>query len=251
MTRSRAQPETILFFGDLHAPFHDKRAWRLVLQVAAALRPRHLVCLGDLCDFYGVSQHDKDALRANQFAWEVAECNKILDALDALPGVQTRRMIEGNHEDRLRRHLMLHPELAGVVSVPQLLRLRERGWEYTPYKRTAKLGKAHLTHDVGAAGRNAVFRMLDTYQHTVVAGHTHRLQYLVEGNALGQPKLAATFGWLGDVEQIDYMHLHKAKKDWALGFGVGTLDPRTGYIYVTPVPIIRYTCCVHGRIYRG
>lgn len=240
----------IVLFGDLHAPYHDRRAWGLFLKVARALEPHYLVCLGDLCDFYGVSQHDKDAKRANLFEWEVAECNSLLDDLDKI-GAKDKRFIEGNHEDRLRRHLMIHPELAGVVSVEKLLNLSGRGWKHTAYKRTDRIGKMHMTHDVGASGRNAIFRVLDTYQHTVASAHTHRLGYIVEGNALGEPKLSATFGCMVDVEQIDYMHLHKAKKDWALGFGFGYLDSATDYVYLSPVPIIDYTCVVNGTMYRA
>lgn len=240
----------MLLFGDPHIPYHDKKAFALMLKVAKVVRPYYLVCLGDLCDFFSVSSHDKDSERAGLFEWEIAECNQALDRLDAL-GATDKRFVEGNHEDRLRRYLMQHPELAGVVSAEKLLNLKQRGWKYTKYKHTDQIGKLHMTHDVGSAGRNAVFRVLDTYQHTVVSAHTHRLQYVVEGNALGEPKLSASFGWLGDVERIDYLNLHKAKKDWALGFGVGYVDTKTGYTYLTPVPIVEGTCCVNGRLYRG
>ncbi len=248
---SRTKPtklEPVLIVPDTHAPYHDKQAWRLMLQVARVLRPKHLIHLGDLADFYSVSSHDKDKDRANNLEWEMEEVNGLLDDLDAL-GATNKRFIEGNHCDRLRRYLMQHPELAGVVTVEKLMRLKERGWKFTSYRHTDKLGKAHLTHDVGVAGRNATFRALDTYQHTVLTAHTHRMCYVVEGNAVGEVKLSASFGWLGDVEQIDYMSLQKAKKDWCLGFGVGYFNPANGYLYATPVPIVNGTCCVSGVLY--
>jgi hypothetical protein len=46
------------------------------------------------------------------------------------------------------------------------------------------------------------------------------------------------------------MHRASAKKNWALGFGVGYLDPSTGYTYLTPVPIVRGTCMVNGELFR-
>jgi predicted phosphodiesterase len=239
----------VLFFGDVHCPYHDARAWKLMLKVARWLKPYTIVCLGDMADFYSVSSHDKSRERAASFDWELAEVRRLVDDVLAL-GARDLRYIEGNHEDRLQRYLASHPELAGVVSTDSLLGLRRGGWAFTPYKRTTKLGKLHLTHDVGVAGRNAAFKALDTYQHSVVSGHTHRLQYIVEGNAVGEVKLSAAFGWLGDVEQIDYMHNHKARKDWALGFGVGYHDTATDYVYVTPVPIVDYTCCVNGKLFR-
>lgn len=154
--------------------------------------------------------------------------------------------------DRLERYLKDRaPELFGVVDIPTLFKLKERGWKYLPYKHHTKLGKMNLTHDVGCAGRNATFRALDTFQHSVITGHSHRLQYIVEGNAVGEVKLSAMFGWLGDAKEIDYMHRIKVYKDWALGFGYGYLDPKSGIIYMVPVPIVNYTCLFNGVVYRG
>jgi hypothetical protein len=81
------------------------------------------------------------------------------------------------------------------------------------------------------------------------------MAYICEGNATGEYKLSAQFGWLGDVDQIDYMSEAKARKDWALGFGVGYIHKTTGIAYLTPVPIIAaagsYTCCVNGRLFKA
>ena len=154
--------------------------------------------------------------------------------------------------DRLRRYLQdKAPALFGTVTIPGVLGLKERGWSFVPYKSSTKLGKLHITHDVGNAGRYAAFKALDTFQHSVITGHSHRLSYVVEGNAVGEHKLSAQLGWLGDVEQIDYMHKVNARKNWALGFGVGYVDIGSGCVYLTPVPIIKYTCVVNGKLYRG
>jgi hypothetical protein len=135
--------------------------------------------------------------------------------------------------------------------VVKLLRLKERGWRYTPYKRHTKVGKVHFTHDVGVSSRQAIFKALDLYQHSVVTGHTHRMQYIVENNALGtSPKDSASFGWLGDCDKIDYMTQARARHDWSLGFGIGHLRRDTGYIHLTPVPILPdYSCVVSGKLF--
>jgi predicted phosphodiesterase len=221
-----------------------------MMAVARHERPDTLIIIGDFCDFYSVSSHDKNPKRANRMDWELEVCNALLDELDAL-GAAEKIYIEGNHEDRLKRYLMQNPALHSVVSTETLLHLKKRGWAFVPYKDHARIGAVHFTHDVGAAGRNAVFRALDTYQHSVVSGHTHRLQYIVEGNAIGDCKVSATFGWLGDVEQVDYMTKAKCRKDWALGFGMGYVDPTSGFVYLVPVPIVHGTCVVAGRLYRA
>lgn len=242
--------EPILIVSDAHIPFHDAKWWDLLLQVGRAIKPKHIVIIGDFGDFYAVSAHDKSPDRANQFDAELDAIDACLDQLDDL-GADDKLYVEGNHEDRLKRYLMKSPELFGVVSTERLLRLKERGWHFVPYKHHEARGAVHYTHDVGAAGRNAVFRALDVYQHSVVSGHTHRLQYVVEGSAVGDCKISAMFGWGGDVEKVEYMTLAKARKDWALGFGVGYLDPSSGFTYLVPVPVVFGTCCVNGVLYRA
>jgi len=242
--------EPMVVVSDAHIPYHSKAWWDLLLQVGRFLRPKHIVIIGDFGDFYSISDHDKAPERANRMDEELAEIDRCLDELDAL-GATDKLYIEGNHEDRLRRHLMKNPALARVVSTEKLLRLKERGWEFVPYKRHAARGAVHFTHDVGSSGRNAVYSALNTYGHSVVSGHTHRLAYIVEGTATGECKLSATFGWGGDVEQVDYMCLAKARKDWALGFGVGYFDPVSGFCYLTPVPVVESTVCVNGRLFRA
>lgn len=246
--------EPILLFGDVHRPFHDQTAWKLLLRVGRALKPKHLVCMGDYLDAYSISSHSKHPDRVRHLKQEIADAHKGLDDLDRL-GAPHKVFMEGNHCDRMRRYLEdKAPELFGLVDIPSLLRLPERGWTFTPYKHATRLGKLWLTHDVGSAGRFSTYKALDTFQHSVVTGHAHRLSYVVEGNATGEQKLSAQFGWLGDVDQIDYMHRFTAKKNWALGFGVGVLDTRTHIAYLTPIALVRVgrtlTCVVNGTLYQ-
>lgn len=255
MPQSQPKLESILIISDAHRPYHDKRAWDLMLQVGKAFKPLHLVVNGDLADFYAVSSHSKDPRRAQQLDVELVDVNVGLDELDAL-GAKHKKFVAGNHCDRLTRYLQDRaPELFSMISIPELFKLEQRGWLYTPYKDDTKVGKLHITHDVGTAGRYAAYKALDTYQHSIVTGHTHRLSYIVEGNAVGEFKLSASFGWLGDVEKVDYMHKVMVKKNWALGFGVGYINPATGIAYLTPVPIITaggiYSCVVNGRYFQN
>lgn len=241
--------EPIVVVSDAHIPYHDKRAFDLLLKVGRAIKPVHLIIIGDFIDCYAVSAHSKDPTRATQISTELRAAEAALDQLDDL-GAKHRIYLGGNHEDRLQRYLQDRaPELFDLVRIPDLLRLKDRGWRYVSYKDHYRLGKVHFTHDVGVAGRTAVYRCLDTYQHSNVTGHTHRLGYIVEGNALGEFKLSAQFGWLGDARKVDYLQRAKVLKDWALGFGVGYFDRKTGYVYLTPVPIVNYTCVINGKLY--
>ena len=239
-----------MFLSDLHVPFHDKAALRLVMEVIADFKPSILVSNGDFLDCLAVSRHSKDPRRVIGLQKEVEKANQILDQLDALCPKARRIFLEGNHEQRLERYLQEKaPELYGLVSVAELLNLKGRGWEHVGYKDDIRIGKVFVTHDVGAAGRYNAFKCLDTYQASIVTGHTHRLAYVVEGDAAGGRKVSAQFGWLGDVNQIDWMHRVKARREWTTGFGYGYLSPSSGYVYLVPVPIVKGTVVVEGKLY--
>ena len=243
--------EPILFVPDVHVPFEDKRAWNLMLKVGKDLKPKRIVVLGDLVDFYSVSSHSKDPNRALQLPHEIEAARRCLDQLDGL-GARDKIYIEGNHEDRLRRYLQdKAPELFGVVGVPALLSLRERGWKHIPYKKHTKVGLVYATHDVGASGQNAVFKALAAFQHSVVSAHSHRMAYVVGGDALGEPKISCSFGWLGDADAVDYMQDISVRTAWSLGFGIGYLNTETGIVHITPVPVVKYSVVVNGRLYQG
>ena len=221
------------------------------MQAMESYKPDILVCLGDLGDFYKLSTFSKDPKRELSFDKEIDSCLCGLNDLDKLSASQ-KIFVEGNHEFRLTRYLQdKAPELFRYVSLPQLFELNERGWEYVPYKDFTRLGKLYVTHDVGVAGRYSVFRAADTFQHPVVLAHTHRLVYVVEGNATGETFPAVQFGWMGDIERVDYMHRAKARREWALAFGTGLLDEATGFVYLTPHPIVENTVVLNGERFKA
>lgn len=238
-----------LLIPDTHAPYHDEKAFSLVLRVARQVRFDHVYILGDFCDMLEVSFHEKSPGNRPGFAAEIASCNELLDRIDALR-IKRRHFIAGNHEFRLDRYMANRaPELAGLPghSVPELLRLKERGWRYTPYRQHTKLGKLYLTHEEGNAGPLAALKARDTFQGNVVIGHCHSMMVAYQGNARGDSHVGASFGWLGDVSRIDYMHRVKANR-WQTGFGVACIEP-SGNVHLQAVPIINGRCCVFGKVY--
>jgi predicted phosphodiesterase len=248
--KNKPRLQKILILTDTHRPFHDKKAVALMMKAAKGFKPDRVVIGGDYGDFYSVSAHSKDISRAFQLEKEIADINVGLDEIQTL-GAKYYDFIEGNHEDRLRRYLQdKAPELAGQISIPQLFNLEKRGFSFTPYKQTLRLGKLNITHDLGNAGRHAHYKALDTSQANIVINHTHRIGYAVEGSSEGKRHVTAMFGWLGDIKAIDYMHADKARKDWSLGFGIGYIDSKTGYVYLVPVPIVEYTCMIEGVLYK-
>jgi len=220
-----------------------------MLRAGKLFRPDIVCILGDFADFYSVSSHDKNPNRAADLQFEVDDVRRGLKELMSL-GASRHIYVSGNHEDRLERYLMQKaPALFNAVKVEEVLDLKTLGWEYVPYKKHLNLGKLHVTHDCGNAGAYAHYRAQETFQGNVIIGHTHRLGYAVVGNAAGKPHVGAMFGWLGDIDQIDYMHKASALRHWAHGFGLG-YKQSNGNVLLVPVPIVEGACLIEGRLIR-
>jgi predicted phosphodiesterase len=240
----------LFFLSDPHIPYHDKRGLKIALAALKRFKPDIVVSVGDFVDFFSVSSYSKDPSRALLLDKEVGQATVVLDQIGKLAPNARRIYIAGNHEDRLQRYLQdKAPELYSFVNLEKLLGLKDRGWEYVPYKQSIRIGKLNITHDVGVSTRYAAYRAMEAFQAPVVTGHTHRMAYAVEGDARGGSQVSAMFGWLGDVKQVDYMHRIKAQRNWALGFGVGYIAPVTGYAYLVPIPIVNYSAVVEGKLY--
>jgi predicted phosphodiesterase len=245
------RPDRLLIVSDTHSPYEDKRAWGLMMKVARKFKPDTIVHIGDLADCYIISAHSKSPTRANQLDAELEGARRLRAQLDRL-GASRKIFVEGNHEDRIRRYLQdKAPALFSLVDTDKLLGLTENNWEFCPYKESARVGKVYFTHDTGQSGKYTVARALDTFQSSVVIGHHHQMQYRVEGDATGKHRVGAQFGWLGSVKDVDYLHRVKARRNWSLGFGLGYHDRASGYVHLVPVPLVGYTACVEGRIYRA
>lgn len=248
-TKKGGKLEKILFIPDCHFPFQDELAFNLMMEAAKDFKPDHVVICGDFIDMYSVSAHDKNPKRAMQLELEITASVDALWRVKGL-GAKTNVFVSGNHEDRLNRYLMQKaPELFGLINIETVLALDKLGFTYVPYKSDYKLGKLRITHDTGKAGYNAHKQALDAYHRSVVIGHTHRIGYMVQGDADGDKHVGAMFGWLGNAKEVDYMHSINVKKDWALGFGIGYLNPENDYVYLVPIPIVNYSCVVEGKLY--
>lgn len=249
MKRTNRRMERILFIPDTHIPYHDQRAWKLLLKVASSWKPDIIAILGDFADFYSVSSHDKDPGREASLFSEVKQVRLALDQLEALRA-KRQIYIQGNHEQRLERYLMTKaPELFSSVTCRGVLNLSKQ-WEWVPYREYTNIGKVFLTHDTGTAGTTAHQKAQADFQNNVVIGHTHRMALSIHGSARGEAHVAAMFGWLGDASQADYMHSIKAKRDWALGFGIGH-KRQNGTVYLSAIPLVGYTCVVDGVLFHG
>lgn len=241
--------ETTLIIGDCHRPYHDERAWQLVLKIGRWLKPKRIVQVGDFGDFYCTSRHPKDPNRPRNLEYEVDSCKKGLDDLDAL-GAEEKIITLGNHEANLSKYLMEKaPELFNLVKVEELFKLKKRGWRCIQWKDHVRVGKMTFTHETGYSGMNAHIQSARDVGGNVVIGHCHRLSVNYSSTILGKEHVAVSIGWLGNKKLAEYMYKAKTR-DWCLGFGVGMSEPN-GTMHIQPVPIVDYKAVVGLRMFSG
>jgi predicted phosphodiesterase len=239
--------ETALILPDVHVPYHDKRAIKLILKVAQQIKPKICIQLGDLMDMKSVTGHRlKPKERALQLHDEFVATNDFLDELDgALPEGCRKHYIFGNHEYRLARYIADNaPALDGLFTIEEELKLKERGWRVTQYGDYLKLDHITFTHDMGKAGENAHRHARKKVHGNAAIGHTHRAGIEYEGSLKG-PHFGAHFGWLASHKAHDsYKDKIGGQVDTVLGFGIGFRHVESKCWWVNFVPIINYKCVI-------
>jgi predicted phosphodiesterase len=176
----------LIFPTDEHRPFQDDRAVALAMQLAHDFDPDLRIAGSDGVDFFAISHFDIDPARktydslqkeidswkAGQRAWR-----------DASPRARVV-FLPGNHEDRLRRYLWNHPEIAGMdaLRLENLFDFAGLGIEYDqqPYEMSElvlfdQVVVRHGKRVRRVSGASALAELVDErHAISVVTGHSHR-----------------------------------------------------------------------------
>lgn len=238
---------TTFVISDMHMPFHDREVWATKMAMIRFLRPENVVIVGDLLDCYAVSFFPKDPGRKTRILDELNDALPCLDELESLR-VPNVIVLEGNHEERLRRLVIGQvPALDGMVkTIPEILRIKERGWTWVPYKHSFSIGAMRYSHDFSRFGINAARQALLDVGRNVTFGHSHRLGIAYQGQIEDDGHVAMNVGWGGDFEQVDYAHRDRARRDWMHGCGIVDED-ENGHVWPQAVAIINGAAKVRGQ----
>lgn len=238
-----------LVLSDIHLPFECKEAWPLVLKkVVPAVQPDRIFLLGDIVDFYQVSDWDKDPLRLETLQedldYAVGELKKLRRAA---PKAEFLFMV-GNHEHRLTRFLWRKaPQLASLRSLhlPELLRFDGLGVKEV--KAPYRIGHLHFFHGhelIKSGGVNAARNVFVRAPGNSIIGHLHRMQAHFHRTLSGE-----TYGvWLNPC-LCNLNPGYIMEPQWMNGFTLVTHYDTV--FHVDQVPILRQDgkvfCVVEGR----
>ena len=250
MKKSKSIEQWIIV-PDCHIPYHDKRAYDMMVGIAQQEKIKNVCVLGDYADFYAVNGHGKSPDKENLLIREVKEVNRRLRELEST-FTGEKIFLQGNHEFRLERYIASKaPELFGVVDTKSILQLDK--WEYHSYRPTqlAQIGnsKLYARHTPLSGGVLPAHGSVVKSGCSIVFGHIHRDQHSHVVMANGDAHIGISVGWLGDKddEVYDYVGGHH---QWTLGFGVVTVEP-DGNFHIDSPRIINYKCMVNGTLYEG
>ena len=237
MIKELGDLEKILVFSDLHIPYQDDKAIDCMIQYATKqYKPDTIVINGDLLDFYGLSNFDKNPARKDCIQNDLDTAKRFLyDLRKSFPKAKIY-YLEGNHEVRLQKYLWKNPELISLdaIRLENLLELKQNKIEFigaSPdyWKRDnghLKLGDIIIMHGdnrlngakysqySGYAAKNTMM----TFQMSTVQGHTHRLGKVYNSN----PYKKMTGIEEGCLSQIS------GSANWQQGFLTFELDKNKG-----------------------
>lgn len=211
-----------LVIGDVHLPYHDQRSLDTAIDHAQKIgATEHLLILGDLMDFYQLSQFSKDP-RKFCVESEIEMATKFLGEMTKIFAAVYYKA--GNHEQRLQTFIYRNaPALAGLpgLDMIEMLKMSEMGVRYVPSDVPIYAGD-NLTlihgHEYGQrmySPVNAARGLFIKALACSIAAHGHRTSHHDEPDIRGRDISTWSIGCLCDLHP-EYARLNK----WNHGFGL-------------------------------
>lgn len=181
---------------------------------------------GDHFDMNVVSDHNKGKLK-------LVEGQRLFDDYRAGNAVLQQHyiaagspgkfyLLEGNHEDRVRRYIDAKPELEGIVNVEKFLPDFVTYIKYWSKHEILKLGRLNIIHGVGTASGQCRKALTD-YGRNTLMGHSHRREVVaMRYHGDDETKIAESIPVLCEYRQP---YLNNRPTAWSQGFVVLYLWP--------------------------
>ncbi len=219
------QTKKILVLSDTHIPYHDPAAVQVALQAIVKMKPAAIHLMGDIVDFYSVSNHQRDPDQRCSLQWELDQTLLFLQEVRKRAPKVPIILYEGNHETRLGRYLVRGGgELCCLRSLklPSLLELNDLRITWRPEGQFYQVGSNfYLHHGVllrTYAGYTAK-GLIDRLGQSVGCGHTHRLA-TIHRRMMTKVHTAFENGCLCLLTPSPSNDFTKGLMDWQQGFSV-------------------------------
>jgi hypothetical protein len=238
---------------DSHGAHIDVPARDAFLKDVKRLDPDEIVLLGDHLDCGGTfNSHQRTYTNELTESYE-DDCDAANEFLDGVQGSAKRCRdiyeLEGNHEQHVERWaartFFSRKDAEAMLDrygPEKALRLKSRGIRY--YKRskhymgisipgTIKLGNCFFTHGISAS-KHAAAVHLTRFGASVVFGHVHRSQSVVERSVTSDGYGAWSPGTLAKLQPL---YMHTEPSSWSHGYGLQFIAPSGRFLMIN-VPIL-------------
>lgn len=205
-----------LIIPDPHArPGTDLKRADYLSELIHDEKPDVVICLGDLADMPSLCSYDRGtkAFVGRTYSRDVEAATEFQDRMFARSRRSKKKLprrviLEGNHEERIRRAINLQPELEGVISTkdlqydkyfdefveydgatPGLINID--GIYYAHYMVSGVLGRA-------ISGEHLAYTLLTKQFQSCTVGHNHTLDFCVRSKADGSKIMGLCAGHYDD-----------------------------------------------------
>ena len=231
----------VLVVPDMHVPNHDPNAVRVALDFKKDFKPDITIFLGDLIDADAVSAFastERDYDQADEFYI----AGEILDKF------KPQVLLEGNHEQRLRRPGCVPWELWRMVEPKKWFAVKKRKIQWVPYsnrkKDLFKIGKMTFIH--GFCCSQYATRAEAEAFGCVCHGHTHRVMTYQPKHAY-ERNTGFNIGCLCKMD-LEYQTTGRPR-GWCQAFGFGYFL-RSGNFSFYTARLIGETFIINGKTYK-
>lgn len=230
--------EKSLFINDIHVPFQNNKALKVIKNFTEYFEPNKIFILGDLIDMYAVSSFDKDPSRITDLQKDLNITKRILKQIRENNEKADIVYLEGNHTDRLRRYLWKHPELTGLDSlkIESLLNLKEYNIFFKPQTGEPIIYHNFLIEHGNIVRSQSAYTARGMFEKRGLSGisaHTHRMGAHYKTNMSGNYVWYEN-GCLCDLNP-EYVI---GKPDWLNGFSIGYFKKTSNRFNIEQIPIL-------------
>jgi len=250
-------------------PFHDRKAWDIVLQVAQTIRPDLIIFLGDMLD---LPMWTDKYIRSPDFYFTTQpSLEELFWWLGQFIGLGSElHYFSGNHEVRLESCVITntieayglkpanHPDAPPAMSIENLLSLKELGIKYHgPYPKGELWINNNLRVSHGETVRqgsgDSVKNILKDARNSEIAGHVHRLESMHKTSHPHRGPVVYGAYSVGTIARIDPGVVPAAahRLDWQQGFAVVDYELGNGFFDVNLCNIYGGVSIYNGKRYEN
>ena len=253
--RNLVKLEKWLVISDVHRPFHNKVLWTKVLKLIKDMGTglHGIILAGDYLDLYTLGSYNSESLANLSGLTLQDEYIDGLQGIDELEQVLHKKAkkvyLYGNHEDRYFRHIKEkdNAKYGGALLNPvEALYLNEKNWTVlTDWQSDYFTLGEHLDviHGIYTSVHSAKTH-LDKTGHSVMFGHTHRVQCYHTGN-----KASYNIGGLYDINSKGFLYMPRLQRQmWANGFALVNIND-DGEFYVEQINVWNDCFLAEGKMY--